>query len=303
LAVAYTQTISMDMIVSEIETLLDWQNDVLRQCLFPAAQIKPADPHAPSALLDWCKREQEKNILDAKFVDRMTSVHSELSAAATRAIQYCQQGNPLTVDLYDALEHQCEAFATHIRRLQQVMADSAVGVDAVTGLRTVAGMRNDIKREQDRYDRKGTSFSIAAVEIDRVHELQQLYDRRTMEGIYAHIARVMTATMRSFDDAYFLGRGEYIIVLKHLDFVDACIVMDRLRAIIKETPYVSPSGQNVQLTASFGITEAMLRDTAELGVEHAQSALQDAKVKGDCVIEYKELSGLARYAQDIKQNS
>lgn len=291
------------MIVSEIEALLDWQNDILRQCLFPSAQVREADPRAPFALVEWCKREMEKNILDPKFVERMESVHAELSASAEKAIAHCREGKALTVDLYDALEHQCEAFATHIRRLQQAMSDSAVAVDAITGLRTVAGMRNDIKREQDRFDRKGTSFSISAVEIDNMLLLSQKYDRRTMEGIYAHVAKRMTATMRSFDDAYFLGRGEYIIVLKHLDFLDACAVMERLRVQIAGSPYVSPSGEEIDITASFGITEAMQRDTADLGIEHAQSALFDAKTKGNCVVEYKELSALARYAQDLKQNN
>lgn len=303
MAIAYEQTVSTEMAVAEIEALLDWQNDVLRECLFPAAQVRPADPHAPSALLEWCQREQAKNLLDAKFVERMATIHAALTQAAEQAIDHCKSGEPLTVVLYDALEHQCEAYATQIRRLQQAMSDSAVAVDAVTGLRTISGMRNDIKREQDRFDRKGTSFSIAAGEIDHIDELLEKYDRRTMEGIYSHVAQVMTGMMRSFDDAYFLGRGEYMLVLKHLEFKDAGMVMERLRAQISGTPYVAPSGEFINVTVSFGLTEAMQRDTPDLGIEHARSALLDAKEHGDTVAEYKELSALSRYVKDIKQTT
>lgn len=303
MAVSYVQTISADMIVAEIETLLDWQNDVLRQCLFPEAQVRPADTHAPSALLLWCQREQEKNLLDPKFVEKMQSIHGLLGAAADAAIAHCAGGQPLTVELYDELEHQCEAFATCLRRLQQAMADSAMSVDPVTGLRTVAGMRNDIQREQDRFDRKGAPFSIAAMEIDNVDALLQHYDRRTMEGVYGHVAQVVTGLIRSFDDAYFLGRGEYLLVLKHLEFAQAGTVMERLRGQVEGTPYLLPDGSQINLTASFGLTEALPRDTPDLGIEHAQSALLDAKDRGNCVMEYKEMSALSRYAQDIKQTT
>lgn len=301
MVIAYAQTVSTDIILSEIQALLDWQTDVLRQCLFPAAQLRPVDPRAPSALLEWCRREQEKNLLDSKFVDRLATIHATLSKAAEEAIDYCKGGQALSIVLFDALEHQCEGYASHIRRLQQAMSDSAVAVDAVTGLRTIAGMRNDIKREQDRFDRKGTSFSIAAGEIDHLDDLMQRYDRRTLEGIYAHVAQIIMGMTRSFDDAYFLGRGEYMIVLKHLEFRDAGAVMERLRVQVAETPYVTPAGERLKLTISFGLTEAMQRDTPDLGIEHARSALFDAKQLGNTVAEYKELSALQRYAQDMKQ--
>ena len=75
------------MIVSEIEALLDWQGDVIRLCLFPGSQTQPADLHAPSGLIEWCRREQEKNILDSKFVDRITGVHEALVALRNASLR------------------------------------------------------------------------------------------------------------------------------------------------------------------------------------------------------------------------
>jgi len=299
-AVTYAQTLSTDMIVSEIESLLDWRVDIMRQCFFPAAVTKPADYHAPSALLMWCKREADRNAIDRKVADRLVLVHEELCQIAKATLDIVAAGQPLTVEAYDAFENQFEGFITQIRRLQQDVSDSVVAVDSLTGLRTVAGMRNDIKREQDRFDRKGTSFSIANVEIDGLDELSQRFDRRSMEAIYTNVAKVVARTVRSFDDAYYLGKGEYLIVLKHVEFMDACSVMDRLRNELENTPVFMPNNEKLRITASFGVAEALQRESADLAVEHAKSALRLAKAGGgNRVKEFLERSALEQYARDL----
>ncbi len=285
------------MVVSEIEALLDWRNHILKQKFFPNAQSKPAETVAPSSLLVWCRKESERGTVDRKLADRLSSVHEELCKIARQVVDH--QG-PLTVELYDAFENQFEAFFTQIRRLQQDLSDIAGAVDSVTGLRTVSGMRSDLKREQDRFDRKGTSFSIANVEIDNLLDIQSKYDRRGQDAVFAHLASVIARTVRSFDDAYYLGKGEFIIVLKHVEFMDACAVMDRLRCDIEATPAFMPNGEKVRITASFGIAEALQRENADLMIEHAKTALNEAKSSGgNRVHEFRETSALVQYAKDL----
>lgn len=288
------------MIVSEIETLLDWRVTIMRQCFFPGSAVKPPDPHAPSALLMWCKREAERNAIDHKVAEHLSRVHEDLCTGARAMLDYCAAGTAPTLALYDAFENGFESFVTQIRRLQADVSDSVVAVDPITGLRTVAGMRNDIKREQDRFDRKGTSFSIANCEIDNLQELQAKYDRRGQDVIYANVAQLIARTVRSFDDAYYLGKGEYLIALKHVEFMDACSVMDRLRNEIENTPVLMPSGEKLRLTCSFGIAEAMQRESADLSIENAKSALRMAREDGgNRVKEFRERSALENYARDL----
>lgn len=299
-AVSYAQVISTDMIVSELETILDWRNDILRQCFFPGSQVRPADANAPSAMLIWCRREVERNTIDRAIVERLVHAHEEMCRAARLLLEHCASGATPTLALYDGLENQCDSFITHIRRLQTDLADSSTAVDPVTGLRTVAGMRNDIKREQDRYDRKGTSFSIASIEIDGLADLQQKYDRRAMDHIYATIAQTIARTVRSFDDAYYMGKGEYVLVLKHVEFLDACSVMDRLRAEIQHAPIHMPTGEKLDVTASFGIAEAIQKEKPENCVGYAKAALQEAKREGgNRIAEHREMSALAQFARGL----
>lgn len=290
------------MIVAEIEALLDWRVDIMRQCFFPGSSAKPADYHAPAALVMWCKKESERNAIDRAIADKLTLVHEELCNIAHNFLDACVAAPP-ALEMYDNFENQFEAYITQIRRLQQDVSDAVAAVDSVTGLRTVAGMRTDIKREQDRYDRKGTSFSIANCELDKSQDLQQKYDRRSMDAIYANIAQVIARTVRSFDDAYYLGKGEYLIVLKHVEFLDACSVMDRLRAEIENTPIFMPNGEKLRVTCSFGIAEAQQRSTPEGAIDNAKSALRIAKGEGgNRVKEFQERSALEQYARDIHKS-
>jgi len=292
------------MIVSEIETLLDWQGEILRACIFPGAVTRAPDAQAPTALLVWCKREAERNTIDRTVVERLTHVHDEMCKVGKKLLDNSAASKPLTPELYDAFHNQCDAFINHIRRLQQDLADSSTAVDPVTGLRTVSGMRNDIKREQDRFDRKGTSFSIANIEIDKLDELQKKFDRRGMDLIYASVAQVVARTVRSFDDAYYMGKGEYVLVLKHVEFMDACSVMDRLRAEIETSPVFMQTGEKLKITASFGIAEAIQREKTEVCIGYAKGALEEAKrAGGNRISEHKELSALEQYARDMHKEN
>lgn len=297
MAVAYTQTLSVDMVLSEIEALEDWRNQIVRNKFYPESQTRETVVQAPSALLMWCRREMERNAIDRKIIDRMSLVYDELCKVAQQVVD---APAPLPVDIYDSFERQVESYVTQIRRLQQDLADSAGAVDMLTGLRTVAGMRAELKREQDRFDRKGTPFSIAHVEIDKVEELKGSLDRRSLDAVYASVAQMIARTLRSFDDAYYMGSGEYLVVLKHVEFMDACSVMDRLRGEIESTPVMLPNGEQLRVTASFGISEALQREPADVAMDHAKAALLEAKgTGGNRVSEYRETSALEQYAKDI----
>lgn len=300
MAVSYTQSLSADMVITEIESLLDWRGHVFRQCFYPASQVKPADAYAPAALLMWCRKGQESGAMDRAVVDRLQLAYDELGRAAQKMLDASVGGQPPAVEAYAAFEVQFEGYITQIRRLYQDMSDAGMSVDTVTGLRTVSGLRAELKREQDRYDRKGTAYSIANIEIDNLAALQQSHDRRGMDAVYAAVAGVIARTVRSFDDAYYLGKGEYLLILKHIDFMDACAVMDRLRAEIAATPVQLPDGSGVRVTCSLGVAEAMQRETPEAALDHAKAALQAALGGGgNRVQEFRETSVLEQYARDV----
>ena len=299
MAVSYTNALSTDLLVTEIAALIEWRDDLLRRVLFPQ-QTATLYAQPVSALINWCVAERARNALDSKIIDRLMLVFNDLTRIGDEVA--AQQGT-VPVELYDRFNQQFSAYVDHVRRLHQDLADSAGAVDSLTGLRTVSGLKAELKREQDRFDRKGSAFSIASIEIDRLDHLQQDHDRRGMEAIYAHVAKVIAGAIRSFDDAYYLGGGEYLVILKHVEFMDACAAMDRLCAEIGNAQIALPSGARVEVTASFGIAEAQQREHPEGVIEHAKGARNQARAAGgNRVQEYHERSALESFARDFRKD-
>jgi diguanylate cyclase (GGDEF)-like protein len=296
----YVQLFSTDMIVSEIEALLDWRHHILRHSFFPNTPMRPGDLSAPSNLLVWCRNESEKGAIDRRITERLEQIYNELCHTAQNVLEGVAKGTPLTLSLYDRFENQFEGYVTQLRRLHEDVSDLAVAIDPVTGLRTASGMKGDLQREQNRFDRKGTAFSIAAVSVDKKEHLQRNHDRKTIDVIYGTLAQIIARTLRSFDDVYYMGSGEFVIVVKHIEFMDACAVMDRLRHDIETAQIYLPSGDKAQVTASFGICEALQKETPETALESASAAMREASAQGgNRVQEFIEMSALEQFTKDI----
>lgn len=303
MAVSYTQSLSTEMIIGEIEALIDWRHSIVRRCFYPDyPSIHESRMQAPDTLLHWCRNKAASGQMDKNVLQRLESAYEDLNISAEQYFNAAAGGKRPAIDMYDTLENQCVSYVNHLRRLQQDVFDSGMSVDGLTGLRTVSGMYSDIKKEQDRFDRKGTPFSIARVEIDDNTKIQGSYDRFCVDKIFASVGVQIGKMVRSFDDAYYLGGGEYLIVIKHVDFKDACAVVDRMRVMIEKTPITLPDGRAITVTASFGIAESMPREKTELTIDNAKGAMRKAQeLGGNRVIPFLELSVLEQLKRELKE--
>lgn len=301
MAVHYTSTLSADMIVSEIEALTAWRDALLRHNLYgETVDGVPVSPTPPDSLMRWCEKESLRGGEERKSIDRVHLVFAELSRIGQ---ELSTMREPMPAAVYDRFTQQFNAYIGHIRRLYQELSDKLGSVDGLTGLRTAAGLRAELKREQDRFDRKGTPFSIASIRVDHVEQLQSRHHTAQIDAIFAGVARSIAGTIRSFDDAFYLGQGEYLVILKHVEFMDACAVMDRLCGEIASSGIVLPDGQRVEVTASFGIGEAQEKEQPEGVLEHAKAArLQAEAAGGNRVQEYQERSALEHFARDLRRD-
>lgn len=299
MAVSYTNTLSIDMLLSDLTALIAWHDDLLRRSFYPESQTAAYAP-PQSILLAWCRTARDNNTIEAQVVNRLELVFDELVSIAQSIAD--NQGLTLPQETYDIFSRQFNAYLERLRQLYQELAGTAGAIDLLTGLRTPAGLRAELKREQDRYDRKGTPFSIASIALDKLDHLKNNFDKSVIDAVYTSVAQMIARTIRSFDDAYFMGEGEYLVVLKHVEFMDACAVMDRLCAEIAQTPLALTGGGSVAVTTSMGIAEAQHGEPPDGVLKHAKAArLQAASAGGNRTQEYHEKSALEHFARDMNR--
>lgn len=300
--VQYTQAITAQTLLTEIEAVFDWQSQLLRAAFYPGSNTGEIVSAPPTQFVQWCEEEVGKGNIDKKMTEKILMLHEDIGTIGKKIVAAVMGGETLSIENYDALEQRIDAYIMQLRRLEQDLMTVSTAVDHVTGLRTVTGMRTDLKREQDRLDRKGTSYCLGNIAIDNVDDLTQKYDRKTQDVVYAAVAQTISHAIRSFDDAYYMGRGEYLLCLKHVEFMDACAVMDRLRAQLADTPVHLKEQGDIDVTVSIGVAEALPKEDVDFVLNNSKSALKQAKEQGgNRTQEYQEMSALQKYALDKQE--
>jgi len=300
MALQYASVLSSDMLLTDIEAHMEWFGHVMRVAFFPADTVAE-NFEIPTALVGWCIDAASKGDMDENAAAQLHRLHDELADESAKCIRLAREGTQMTLEVYNQVEHRLIAYIQQVRRLSEELAGSSMGLDPATGLRSVAGMKNEVARELDRRDRKGDPFCVCNLEIDAVPALMQQHGRRTMDEIYAHIGGMLMKSIRSFDDAYHLGRGEFVLSLKHIDILDACSVMDRIRDNISKAPvYLDGSFDPSYVTASFGVAEPVPGDKIDDIFNNAKRALKEAQREGgNRVMNWKEKSALQQYAHEV----
>lgn len=299
MALQYTGTLTGAMILADMEAHADWHGQVIRRAFFPDAPVRSElAMNPPMTLVDWCEKEVAEKRLERKLVERFLGIHRDVISVAGALLET----RPPTIERFDDFERTFEAYIHALQRLEQDLLAVTTSIDPVTGLRSAGGMWNELRREMDRRERKGDPFCLCAVSIDRLHDLQSRFDRRGMERISALTAGLLAAALRSFDDAYYLGGGEFLLCLKHVDPMDAFRAMERIRVQIEDTDMnISHDRDAIRLTVSIGMCEPVLGDKIETVVANARKAMEIARSNGgNRIHEYEEVSPLVQYARDVR---
>lgn len=291
----YTSVLPNDLLLRDIRAHLDWLESVLQQAFFPAAA--GGEKHGiPDIFIKWCADNAHRDSVDEKSVEQLRRIHDALAEAGAD----CLAAGGFTPAAYQALTQCLDAYMQELQRFSADLAGSNFNIDTVTGLRSAAGMKNEIARELDRRDRKSDVFCVCALSIDGHAALAEERGERRMKEIYAHIAEILMDSLRSYDDGYYLGEGEYMLCLKHVKLLDACTVMDRIIAKIAKTPARFNGTEEQQaVTVSCGVAEPVPGDKIDDIFANATRAMQEARDEGgNQVMEWKEKSALQQYAED-----
>ncbi len=299
MALRYMPILSSDMLIVDMEEHIKWFGDIVRAVIFSQnADISIYE--LPNSLLAWCEKEADNIGLRNDLLEKLKYYHLELEIEVKKIIENLNNGVELTPDSYNLIEQNLFSYIKELKKLQENTSGINVAIDPLTGLRSMSGMKNDIQKELDRRERKGSAFCVCEVEIDKVLDLIKIYDKNTMNVIYKKLAKLVLNVIRSFDDAYYLGEGRYLIMLKHIDILDACSVMDRMREEIAGlTIDVEGSFEPLHITASFGVVEPVPGDKIDEILLNLKNAVVEAKdLGGNQVVQWKERSSLQKYAID-----
>jgi hypothetical protein len=108
------------------------------------------------------------------------------------------------------------------------------------------------------------------------------------------IVRNIKKCMRSFDDAYYLGQGEFMLSLKHADKIGAKAAINRLQAFLD-----GDEENKSKMTMSYCFTEPSVGDDILELTGNMRQDLIDHMNDENVVLQLTEISALERYASQL----
>lgn len=284
-----------------LDEFAEWYNDLLRCLFYPDAGNDFQDNKVGRIFNEWALAMERHEFVDIQTIRKISQMHDEMLVLGMRLHEeaYTKRHRPEIAE-FDKFSTLYFSFINALRRLEKdsVMEDS--GIDVLTGLRSKNAMHEDIERELERLARRGKPFCLALARIDWYEDIAAEHGREHARGFTKSVAEHIKKSIRSFDDAYRLGTGEFLLCLKQADVTGGVAALERLKkSLLAGHLMITLKGKPMLLSMSCCIAEPVPGDDVDTLVKHLRQDLDTSEKEEGSVLQYHEMSDLQRYVQNM----
>ncbi len=296
----------MDGHLKALEAVLDeysrWFPETTRRIFYPGESHAVQDQAglAGDSFKAWLDHAGKTGFINDSTLQSLRVLHRDLRFQADKILNGVSASKTLPpFEEYNRLAILFDEFTGRLRRMERDFLLKDSGIDLLTGLRTRDAMEKDVQVEMERFNRQGSPFSIAVVSIDDFAELKKILPPPQMDECIRHAASLIKKCMRSFDEAYRLEDGAFVMVLKQTEASGAIKALNR----IKTDPdagrfFYEMNGQKKFISLSSCIGEPGRGIDISGFIANMRDDIRGYDVKGWAVLEHNELSPLQRYIKD-----
>src|SRR4051794_11778712 len=169
-----------------------------------------------------------------------------------------------------ALLLSAQAFAISALRARAARLDELSRTDELTGLGNSRALWNDLRELAS-----NSPVALVMLDLDRFKNVIDEYGHPVGDALLRHAGRAMRVVVGDIGRCYRYGGEELVAVLPGVSEENACVVAERLRAIIVRPPRDLP-----RVTASAGVAAGSPGASAHHLVDRADRALRFAKSTG-----------------------
>jgi diguanylate cyclase (GGDEF)-like protein len=157
---------------------------------------------------------------------------------------------------------------------------SQATTDSLTGLANRRSFDEELALEWRRTERVGGSLALILLDVDDFKRVNDTHGHLVGDAVLKKIAEVLGGRVRQLDIAARYGGEEFAVLLPETDIVGARTLAQRLRKDVVGAHVPLADGDNLGVTASFGVAEMTGFGRAEDMIAAADQALYDAKRRG-----------------------
>lgn len=297
----YEQDSRLKALLPVLEEHGEWMGRILRQIFYPESDQAPEFLVIPKSFDLWIAQAVEGDMISPDMHDKLRRMHDDLGGIAAEMIA---QSDSIKfkpdIARYDAFMVIYDEFISHVRRLERDVAMADNGIDFLTGLRSRQMLMKDLEREMERRSRRGRPFCLALARIDHYADMKASLSPPDYERVVGEVGNIIKLCMRSFDDAYRLGKGEFLMSLKQTDLTGGTAGLGRLRKLLEEkAPSYVLKGKDIHLTMSSCVAEPQPGDDFEALMNNMRVDLDRFGGHDEAALEYLEQSPLQRFVSAL----
>lgn len=296
----YEQDSRLKALSPVLDEHAEWFGRVIRQIFYPDPRANSDLLAAPDVFDHWAREAEQEDAVEKAVLTRMRRLYNDMRIAAGELVkQSTEMPEKPAQKQFDTFVILSDEFVAHIRRLERDLALSDSGIDSLTGLRTRKVMHKDIERELERRSRRGRPFCLALARIDHYPQMREALSPQDHDAVMVAAAEIIKQCIRSFDDAYRLNDGEFLMCLKQTEMSGGSAGLNRLKKLLEEhAPYYRMQGQDVRLSMSSCVAEPQPGDLIEDLIANMRMDLDRYGGDAETALEYFELSPLQRFVSD-----
>ncbi len=268
-----------------IEDSLHWLTEALALLFYKGDGTK-FDFTPPRSYMAWIADPETAKLFQKSVLERVR----ESANLLIGTLKAASENRPPLRGAYDAFMQAFEDFMVRLNELENESIISGQGIDTQTGFKNAAIMIQELKKELNRRERRGSPFSIAMIRIDGDDtDVALEFKVRTLSD-------AIRQCMRSFDDVYKIGERDFVAGLKHSDLRGGLRFIERVKLELKN--------RSAGLTFSSCVGEPDPADDLDAFMNNIKNDLDRIATAGTGQsVKFEDISPLQRFVASMKNNN
>jgi diguanylate cyclase (GGDEF)-like protein len=217
--------------------------------------------------------------------------HRKLHQSAHSLAVKIGRGLKITLDDYENLIEKEWNFTKAVVEFKEELLKTLFEFDPLTDILNRQAFIRILRKEYARLFRTADSCCICMVDLDSFKAVNDTHGHRAGDRVLRLAARHFSRNLRPYDSICRYGGEEFLICLPNTTLGTAKAIMNRLRGGLASLKIDLDEGENVKITASFGIAKVAVDGSLEKDIARADEAMYAAKQAGrNRVVVHEEMT-------------
>lgn len=260
-----------------------WFKQINRALVYgnpPMTADMAEDAHLRSPFGQWYYGQTPHPLGDSPDFNDLGALQQAMHHAAREALLDTREGRRPRPEAYDRCIDLALRLNTALRRMQLEIIGELLATDSLTGCASRRGMLGKLREEQERALRIQRPCCICLMDYDRFKRINDELGHPAGDAVLRQGMKYVASALRKYDSVYRYGGEEFLLCLPGTPLKDAALVVERIREGLERLPIRLPSGELIQVSASFGLCEMSPYRPVEEAIANADIALLRAKENG-----------------------